>query len=71
MDRSTVDLMNGSLDLIVLSALVPQRQFQTRQFQPAHYGSSLLQKRREAMAGGVPLPASMHHRLLHRLESEN
>jgi PadR family transcriptional regulator, regulatory protein PadR len=60
MDRFSAELMRGSLDLMVLSVLVQQRQ----------YGYSLQQKLREATAGRVPLPAGTLYPLLHRLEAE-
>jgi PadR family transcriptional regulator PadR len=60
MDRFSAELMRGSLDLMVLSVLIQERQ----------YGYSLQQRLREATAGRVPMPAGTLYPLLHRLESE-
>jgi PadR family transcriptional regulator PadR len=60
MDRFSAELMRGSLDLMVLSVLIQERQ----------YGYSLQQKLREVTAGRVPLPAGTLYPLLHRLETD-
>jgi DNA-binding PadR family transcriptional regulator len=58
--RYDPDLVRGSLDLMVLSALADA----------PRYGYLLQQRVREATQEQVPLPAGTLYPLLHRLESE-
>jgi PadR family transcriptional regulator PadR len=59
-DRFGPDLLRGSLDLMVLSALVPG----------ATYGYELQQRLREASGDLVQVQAGTLYPLLHRLETD-
>lgn len=59
-DRFQRDLVRGSLDLMVLSALVDE----------SKYGYLIQKQLREASGGRLQLPAGTLYPILHRLETE-